>query len=242
MHSSRGRLRTMCGARTSGWSLPSVMSDWQRCVDWLLAKYCRCRLRLDWCWCRWRTSAKGHRRWGLHVWRRQVDLVRVTRWPAESCAGRTVARTVGRSCGQFLGWASKPRSSRDYVLAESWVTIGGGYTEFAGFAVVDQKTTGLLGWVTKPRPKTRRGGAATQASSTAQEGRSHRLGRSNRPGVAVWPPGSLPLRSVEAEDTHRDRKACIEAKQVMVAGHPSDGENLNTSKFALEGLVSLVFK
>jgi hypothetical protein len=34
MHSSRGRLRTMCGSRTGGWSLPCVMSDWQRCVDW----------------------------------------------------------------------------------------------------------------------------------------------------------------------------------------------------------------
>jgi hypothetical protein len=31
MHSSRGRLRTMCGSRTGGWSLPCVMSDWQRC-------------------------------------------------------------------------------------------------------------------------------------------------------------------------------------------------------------------
>jgi hypothetical protein len=58
MHSSRGRLRTMCGSRTGGWSLPCVMSDWQRCVDWFLAKYCRCRLRLDSCWCRWRTSPK----------------------------------------------------------------------------------------------------------------------------------------------------------------------------------------
>jgi hypothetical protein len=57
MHSSIGRLRTMCGSRTGGWSLSGVMSDWQRCVDWFLAKYCRCRLRLDWCWCRWRTSA-----------------------------------------------------------------------------------------------------------------------------------------------------------------------------------------
>jgi hypothetical protein len=47
VHSSRGRLRTKCGSRTGGWSLPCVMSDWQRCVDWLLAKYCRCRLRLD---------------------------------------------------------------------------------------------------------------------------------------------------------------------------------------------------
>jgi hypothetical protein len=44
----------------------------------------------------------------------------------------------------------------------------------------------------------------------------------------------------EAEDTRRDRKACVEAKQVAVAGHPSDGENLKTSKTALEGLVSLV--
>jgi hypothetical protein len=27
MHSSRGRLRTMCVSRTGGWSLPGVMSD-----------------------------------------------------------------------------------------------------------------------------------------------------------------------------------------------------------------------
>jgi hypothetical protein len=46
----------------------------------------------------------------------------------------------------------------------------------------------------------------------------------------------------EAEDTRGDRKACVEAKQVAVAGHPSDGENLKTSKTALEGLVSLVVK
>jgi hypothetical protein len=47
-------------------------------------------------------------------------------------------------------------------------------------------------------------------------------------------------RCFEAEDTRRDRKACIEAKQVAVARHPSDEENLKTSEFALEGLVSLV--
>jgi hypothetical protein len=41
---------------------------------------------------------------------------------------------------------------------------------------------------------------------------------------------------------HRDRKACVEAKQGAVAGHPSDRENLKTSKTALEGLVSLVIK
>jgi hypothetical protein len=38
MHSSRGRLRTMSGSRTDGWSLPFVTSNWQRCVDWFLAK------------------------------------------------------------------------------------------------------------------------------------------------------------------------------------------------------------
>jgi hypothetical protein len=46
----------------------------------------------------------------------------------------------------------------------------------------------------------------------------------------------------EAEDTRRNCMACVEAKQGVVAGHPSDGENLKTSKTALEGLVSLIIK
>jgi hypothetical protein len=46
----------------------------------------------------------------------------------------------------------------------------------------------------------------------------------------------------EVEDTRRDHKACVEAKQVAVTGHPSDGENLKISKIALEGLVSLVIR
>jgi hypothetical protein len=44
--------------RTDGRSLLAVMSDWQHGVDWLLAKYCRCRLWLDLRWCRWRASVK----------------------------------------------------------------------------------------------------------------------------------------------------------------------------------------
>jgi hypothetical protein len=36
--------------------------------------------------------------------------------------------------------------------------------------------------------------------------------------------------------------ACVEATQGAVAGHPSDGESLKTSKTALEGLVSLVIR
>jgi hypothetical protein len=46
----------------------------------------------------------------------------------------------------------------------------------------------------------------------------------------------------EVEDTRRDRKACVEAKQVAVVGHPSEGESLKTSKTTLEGLVSLVVR
>jgi hypothetical protein len=46
----------------------------------------------------------------------------------------------------------------------------------------------------------------------------------------------------EAEDTRQDRMACVEAKHSAVAGHPSVGENLKTSKTTLEGLVSLVIK
>jgi hypothetical protein len=36
--------------------------------------------------------------------------------------------------------------------------------------------------------------------------------------------------------------ACIEATQGAVAGHPSHGEDMKTSKSALEGLVSLVIR
>jgi hypothetical protein len=46
----------------------------------------------------------------------------------------------------------------------------------------------------------------------------------------------------EAEDMRRDRMACVEAKQGAVAGYPSDGENVKTSKTTIEGLVSLVIK
>jgi hypothetical protein len=36
--------------------------------------------------------------------------------------------------------------------------------------------------------------------------------------------------------------ACVEATQGAVAGHPSDEEDMKTSKSALEGLVSLVIR
>jgi hypothetical protein len=48
--------------------------------------------------------------------------------------------------------------------------------------------------------------------------------------------------SFKAEDTRRDHKACVKAKQGAIAGHRSDGENLKNSKTVPEGLVSLVIK
>jgi hypothetical protein len=44
-------------------------------------------------------------------------------------------------------------------------------------------------------------------------------------------------RSFEAEDTHQDRKACIEATQRAVAWHPSDGATKTYSQSALGGRV-----
>jgi hypothetical protein len=44
----------------------------------------------------------------------------------------------------------------------------------------------------------------------------------------------------EAEDTRRGRKACVEAKQVAVAGHLFDGAMTKISDFTLEEHVSLI--
>jgi hypothetical protein len=47
-------------------------------------------------------------------------------------------------------------------------------------------------------------------------------------------------RDFEAEDTRRYHEACVEAKQVAVAGHPSDGAMTKISDFAHERHVSLI--
>jgi hypothetical protein len=43
-------------------------------------------------------------------------------------------------------------------------------------------------------------------------------------------------RSFEAEDTRRDRKACVEAKRGAVAGHPSDGAATRIPQVPLGGV------
>jgi hypothetical protein len=235
MHSSRGRLRTMCGSRTGGWSLPGVMSDWQHCVDWFFAKNCRCRLRLDWCWCRWTTSANGRCQWGLQVWRSQVGFVRGTRWPVESSAGRMMARTARWSHGRFLGWASKPRSSQDYVGAESWVAIAEATPSSRGFMWFTRKPLGSLADPQSQDRRTEDGGLAASD-------------RSDWWVWPVWPVRSTGLTGVRwriPETSKRRTRVGIarlapRLSKFAVAGHLSDGAMSKTSEFALEGHVSLV--
>jgi hypothetical protein len=76
---------------------------------------------------------------GLRGVERQVGLTRGTRWPSGSSAGHMVARKARRSrrSEPVQGSGSWPESAR-------------------GFAAVHQKTVGLLGWATKPRPEARR--------------------------------------------------------------------------------------
>jgi hypothetical protein len=53
--------------------------------------------------------------------------------------------------------------------------------------------------------------------------------------------GSQGARSFEAEETGRDRKACVEATRSAVAGHPSDGVTKTNSQSALGGCVLTVY-
>jgi hypothetical protein len=107
------------------------------------------------------------------------------------------------------------------------VVIGGVYSEFAGFPVVHQKTIGF--WLIH-KAKTEEPKTELQQLQTGLTGEEHRSDH-----CATTRPGDF-----EVEDTHRDRKACVEAKQVAVAEHPSDGVMTKISEFAIEGHVSLI--
>jgi hypothetical protein len=140
-----------------------------------------------------------------------------------------VARTARWSHGQFLGWASKPRSSRDYVGAESWVAIGGGYIEFAGFPLVHQKNTRFIGWSIKPRPKNRRTGLSHWFDWSVW------LVKSTGPtGVQRRSPETSKRRT-RVEIT----RLASRLSKIPVAGHLCDGAMTKISESALEGHVSL---
>jgi hypothetical protein len=84
-------------------------------------------------------------------------------------------------------------------------------------------------WPPRPVQPPRRGSQTAWAGLTAQGWRSDRPGRCRR------------------EASKRRTRVGIarlasRLSKVAVVGHPSDGENVKTSKFALEGHVSLVIK
>jgi hypothetical protein len=74
-----------------------------------------------------------------------------TRWPVESSTGHMVVRTVRQSHVQFLGWTSKPRSSRnnhgDQVMSGDWREATPSPQGLQWF------TTKLLGYLTEPQPE-----------------------------------------------------------------------------------------
>jgi hypothetical protein len=138
MHSSRGDWGPE-HPRTGVWSLLAVMSDWQHGVDWLLAMYCRCRLRLGLRWCREEWARKVYAMRGLRGVERQVGLT-------EGPGGQ-------RGQVRAAWWQEK----QDKVVDRSRCRVTAHDRNLhAGFAAVHHKTVGLLGWTTKLRPKARR--------------------------------------------------------------------------------------
>jgi hypothetical protein len=98
--------------------------------------------------------------------------------------------------------------------------IGGGYTEFAWFPIVHHQTTGSL---VDPQSQDRRPKTEVQ---------QHRTGLT---GVRRCSPETSKWR------THVEiARIASRLSKFAVDGHPSDGANTKTSKFSLEGHVSLV--
>jgi hypothetical protein len=108
------------------------------------------------------------------------------------------------------------------------VAIGKGYTEFAG-VFSGSPENHWVPWLIH-KAKTEEPKTVLQQCQISLTGEKHRSDR-----CATTQSGTF-----EAEDMRRDRKSCVESKQVAVAGHSSHGAMTKTSKTTLEGLVSLV--
>jgi hypothetical protein len=113
-----------------------------------------------------------------------------------------VARMARWSHGRLLGWASKPRSIRDYVGAESWVVIGKGYTEFLGFRWFTRKPLGSLVDSQSQDRRTEDGGAAAPDWS-------------NRWVWPVWPMGT----DLTGEEHRSDQCATTQSKDFKWRTH-----------------------
>jgi hypothetical protein len=120
----------------------------------------------------------------------------------------------------FLVEPQKPRSSRDYVGLHRVRGVSGGSPE-----------NHWVPWLIH-KAKTEELKTELQQRQTSLTGGCDRSDRCATTQSGIF----------EAKDTRRDCKACVDAKQVAVAGYPSYGESLKISKTALEGLVSLVIR
>jgi hypothetical protein len=136
--------------RIGGWSLLRVMSDWQCGVDWLLAEYCRCRLRLDLHWYRWRACVKGLSLCSLRGVERQVGLARWTWWPnGIKCGPHGSKKSKTKSCMvSLLSLKTKvePGWRGGQVMSGIGVEVA---PSSRGLWRFTTKPLGLLGWATR---------------------------------------------------------------------------------------------
>jgi hypothetical protein len=100
---------------------------------------------------------KNKRERSKSVWppgvERQVVLVWGTRWLLKSSAGRMVASKMKSCTVPWLSLKAKIEPGRPWRPSHEW-DWRGGRTKSVGVAVVHHKTSGFLGWATKPRLKT----------------------------------------------------------------------------------------
>jgi hypothetical protein len=107
--------------------------------------------------------------------------------------------------------------------------IGGGYNEFVGFAMVHRKTIALVDEEVRPPRLVQLAEGKIRPSRPVQLPR----GRSDHPGRCRQEASKQRIRV-------RIVRLASRLSKVAVAGHPSNGENLKTSKITLEGNVSLL--
>jgi hypothetical protein len=91
-------------------------------------------------------------------------------------------------------------------------------------------TTKPLGYLDEPQSQDRRPKCARLQHKADLTGGSGRWG-------PVWPVCFVTASGdFEEEDTRRDHKACAEAKEVVIAGHPYDGAMTKIPKVLLGGV------
>jgi hypothetical protein len=124
-------------------------------------------------------------------------LIQGTQWPAGSSVGRMVARIARGSRGRFLGWASKPWSSRDFVESSNEWWLAEATLSSRGFQWF---TTKPLGSLFDPQSQGRRP-KCSSTSSVWPVGRTGLTGgyRSDWWSTPIWPVYDDAFRRLRSE-------------------------------------------